>query len=162
MIQNFEVFIQLLLAALLGGIVGLEREFEKKRAGLKTYMLVCIGSTVFSISAIYGLQFLVSEFNEANISLDVGKIIQAIATGIGFLGAGTIILKENRAEGLTTAAGLWVVASIGVAVGFKLYGIALFATILSVFIFTVLKFFEQKYIRGRKSDGFEATLESDD
>ncbi len=162
MIQNFEVFIQILLAAFLGGLVGIEREFERKRAGLKTYMLVCIGSSVFSISAIYGLQFLTSEFNEANISLDVGKIIQAIAAGIGFLGAGSIVLKENRAEGLTTAAGLWVVASIGVAVGFKLYSIALFAALLSVFIFTILKLFEQKYIRERKRSEFGAALESDD
>lgn len=162
MIQNFEVFIQIILAAFLGGLVGLEREFERKRAGLKTYMLVCIGSAVFSISAVYGLQFLTAEFDEANISLDVGKIIQAIATGIGFLGAGSIILKENRAEGLTTAAGLWVVASIGVAIGFKLYSIALFTTILSVFIFTILKLFEQKYIRGRKRGEFESAPESDD
>lgn len=162
MIQNFEVFIQIILAAFLGGFVGLEREFKRKRAGLKTYMLVCVGSAVFSISAIYGLQFLTLEFEGANISLDVGKIIQAIATGIGFLGAGSIILRENRAEGLTTAAGLWVVASIGVAVGFKLYSIALFATILSIFIFTILKLFEQKYIREKNRGEFEKTIESDD
>ncbi len=145
MIQELEIFIQILLAAFFGGIIGLEREIGKKGAGLKTYTLVCLGSAVFSIVAIYGVRAMSLE--STNISFDPSRIVQAVATGIGFIGAGSIIFRGDRIEGLTTAAGLWVVAAVGVAVSFKLYYLAFFTSLLSVFIFLILRIVEQKYIR---------------
>jgi putative Mg2+ transporter-C (MgtC) family protein len=120
--------VRLLLAAVLGGVVGWERESVHKPAGLRTHMLVCIGATAFTLVSL-GLPNGTPDTTSANIS----RVVAAIVTGIGFLGAGTILHGRGQVEGLTTAAGLWVVAGIGASVGLGAYAVGLTATVLTLF-----------------------------
>lgn len=113
---------QVLLAIILGSMLGLQRERWGKWAGPRTYALVCSGSALFTILSY-------------NFFTNNSTVASAVISGIGFLGAGTILHKENRVEGLTTAAGLWMSAAIGMAVGVKEY---LLATIVSFIILGVL------------------------
>ena len=136
---DWNIFLQLFVAALLGGFLGIERALARKTAGLRTFALVSMGSALFVvISEIIGSQYV-------NIAaFDPLRVASQIIIGIGFLGAGLIIFKESKISGLTTAAGLWVSAGIGVSVGYKLYSIAVFVTFLTLFIFTILWFIEVK------------------
>lgn len=142
-----ETFIQLALATLLGGLVGLEREYNRKEAGLRTFALVSLGAAFFTIVAYSSLGLF---FKEPPVGFDPTRIIGQIVLGVGFLGAGLIIFRESRVEGLTTAAGLWVAAAVGSAVGVKLYELAIFTTILVVVVFTCLRWFEDKFIKSKK------------
>src|SRR5215467_3945835 len=127
--------IKLLVAVLLGGIIGIERQFRDKPAGLRTNILICVGSTLFmSISTAYG---------------DT-RIAAQIITGIGFLGAGSVLHSHGFVLGLTTAATIWVVAGVGMALGSGMYTVAVFATVMSLAILYFLSFVEDK-IQGRKS-----------
>ncbi len=138
--STFVIFLQLLLAVFLGMILGTERSVvADKRAGTRTYALVALGACLFSIVSIQ-----VTSGYIGLVSFDPMRVVAGIITGIGFLGAGIIIFKENSLQGLTTAAGLWVSAGIGVAVGYSLYAIAIFTTILTLLVFTVLWFVETK------------------
>lgn len=141
MIENLEMILKIILSALLGGILGLEREFVKKEAGLRTYMLVCIGSCLFTILSVASLQTL----GYANI--DPLRVIQAVALGIGFIGSGVIIFRKDHVEGLTTAAGLWLVSGIGVAVGLGFYLLSVFVTLFGLLILAGLLLFERRAIR---------------
>jgi putative Mg2+ transporter-C (MgtC) family protein len=133
-----EVFFQLILAVILGGLIGLERELKKKGAGLRTYSLVSLGSCLFSLVA----------FSLANLKiLDPSPILIAIAVGMGFIGAGAIFRGETQVFGLTTAAGLWTVAAIGLAVGAKLYSLAFFSTVLVLVIFYFFGLLEEKLFK---------------
>lgn len=122
--------LRLLLATLLGGLVGWERESEHKPAGLRTHMLVCIGATAFALVSL-GLP---GAGQPDTRSADTSRIIAAVITGIGFLGAGTILRGRGQVEGLTTAAGLWVVAGIGASVGLGAYAVAVTTTLLTLFV----------------------------
>ena len=136
---DWNIFLQLFIAAILGGLLGLERALAGKTAGLRTFALVSMGSALFIIiSEIIGGKYL------GIAAFDPIRVASQIIVGIGFLGAGLIIFKESKISGLTTAAGLWVSAGIGTSVGYKLYSIALFVTILTLFIFTILWFVESK------------------
>ncbi len=128
-----EIFLQLFLSALLGGLLGLEREYKRKEAGLRTYALVCLGAALFTV------------VGQKMADIDLGRVIQAVATGIGFIGAGLIIHRDKFVEGLTTAAGLWVAAAIGIAVGMELYSVSLFVTFMTIAILAALRFFEDKF-----------------
>jgi putative Mg2+ transporter-C (MgtC) family protein len=118
------VMVRLLLAALLGGIVGYEREHKGKAAGLRTHMLVAMGAALF---------VLVPERGGMGIA-DMSRVIQGVVAGVGFLGAGAIIKRhsEEQVQGLTTAAGIWMTAAIGVACGLGREAIALLATLLAI------------------------------
>lgn len=142
-----EIFLQLILAAVLGGLVGLEREYQKKAAGLRTYSLVSLGSALFTIIAFQS--FLL--FPESS-SFDPGRIAGQIVVGVGFIGAGLIINRRSRVAGLTTAAGLWVAAAIGVATGMKLYAIAIFVAAVAIVILFGLKVLEEKLFGKRDED----------
>ncbi|MEX0652306.1 MAG: MgtC/SapB family protein [Candidatus Paceibacterota bacterium] len=134
------IFGQLILAILLGTILGTERSVvANKRAGTRTYALVALGSCLFSVISIQ-----VTSQYLGLVNFDPMRVTAGIITGIGFLGAGIIIFKDSTLQGLTTAAGLWVSAGIGVAVAFGLYAIAIFTTILTLLVFTVLWFVEHK------------------
>jgi len=119
----------LALACILGGLIGLERESLNRPAGLRTYTLVCVGSTLAMIVSIdIFLQYY------QNVNADPGRIAAQVVSGIGFLGAGTILREGATVRGLTTAAGLWVVACIGLAVGAGLYIPAIATTVLILFV----------------------------
>lgn len=133
-----EIILKLILALFLGGLVGLEREIKRKGAGLQTYSLVSLGSCLFSIIA----------FSLANLKIiDPSLIIMAIAVGMGFIGAGAIFRGENQIIGLTTAAGLWTMAAIGLATGSGFYFLAIFSTVLILLILAGFGFFEEKFFK---------------
>ncbi|MEK7593145.1 MAG: MgtC/SapB family protein [Patescibacteria group bacterium] len=139
MFDNWEIFGQLFLAMFLAGLLGLERALAGKVAGLRTFALVSMGSALLVI-----VSEEVSQRYFGLVDFDPLRVASQIVVGIGFLGAGLIIFREKKISGLTTAAGLWVSAGIGIAVGYKLYAIAIFATVLTLFVFTVMWFIEKK------------------
>lgn len=118
--------LRLLLAIVLGGAIGFERERAGKPAGLRTHMLICVGATLFTLVSIYGFSGLA----------DPSRIAAGIVTGVGFIGAGAIILRssEGYVAGLTTAATIWVVAGIGVAVGAGLYIASVITTVVTLIV----------------------------
>lgn len=122
-----EFLLRIAAAALLGGLIGIERGFRAKEAGFRTHFLVALGAAVFMVLSAHGFEDVV--FSD-NIRLDVSRIAAQVVSGIGFIGAGTIIFQRQAVHGLTTAAGLWVTAAIGMAAGAGLYVIAAFTTVL--------------------------------
>lgn len=141
---QIRIIFQLMLAALLGSVVGFEREYKRKEAGLRTFSLVTLGATFFTTISFEIFDLLLIK---PGITFDPGRIIQAIAIGIGFIGGGLIIYRQFRVEGLTTAAGLWVTAAIGIAVGVQLYIPAIFVTFLTLGILAGLRLVEQKFFK---------------
>ena len=144
--MNFEMMIvlRLLAAGVLGGLIGLEREYRSKEAGLRTHFLVCFGSALFMVVSQYGFADSVSELiklygTDVEIRTDTSRVAAQIVSGIGFIGAGTIVLQKRRVVGLTTAAGLWTTAAIGMAIGGGLYTIAFFSTLLTLAGFEMLR-----------------------
>lgn len=135
----WEPFLQLLVASVLGGVVGVERDIAGKRAGMRTHALVALGAALFVL-----ISTLLTPDIVGTTPYDPIRIAASIVAGVGFIGAGVIIFREERSalRGVTTAAGLWVVAAIGVAVGFKLYAVAAAATVLALLIFRVLWYLE--------------------
>ena len=140
--NELQIFFQAMLAAFLGGLIGLEREYKGKAAGLRTYSLVCLGSAFFTL---IGFEFCLSFSGNPGVSLDLIRIIQAIAIGIGFIGGGLIVFRESHVEGLTTAAGLWMVAAIGVAIGARFYFPAIFVAFLTIGILAGVRSMEEKW-----------------
>jgi len=121
------VLLRLVVAALLGGAVGMERELRERQAGLRTHLVVCVGSALFTLVSAYGFhEFLVN--GGAIVREDPTRIAAQIVSGIGFLGAGAIIRQGLSVRGLTTAATLWLVAAIGMAAGAGYYSAAIIAT----------------------------------
>jgi len=123
--------VRLCLAAVLAGVIGVERELREQEAGLRTHMLVCVGATMFMIVGVYGW----SDFqlsNSIGVQVDPSRVASYVVSGIGFLGAGAIIRHGINVRGLTTAASLWVVAAIGIAVGVGMYEFALATTALVI------------------------------
>ena len=141
---GLENIFQLLLAVVLGGLVGMEREYRRKEAGLRTYALVSLGAALFTIISFEVFNSANFLYSKAGIAFDPARIIGQIVLGIGFLGAGLIVYRQFHVEGLTTAAGLWVVAAIGTAIGAKLYSIAVFVAFLTILILAGLRIIEEK------------------
>ena len=136
-ITLLSIGIRLGAALLVGGILGLEREKKKRAAGLRTYMLVCVGSCLIMLTNQYIYQITGTG--------DPMRLGAQVISGIGFLGAGTIIVtKRSHIKGLTTAAGLWSVAAVGLALGIGFYEAAAVAGILIYFILSVLQFWDAK------------------
>lgn len=139
-----EIFYQLFLAVFLSSLIGLEREYKQKEAGLRTYSLVALGSCLFTIIP---LEFFTIYSAEPGLVIDPSRIIQAIAVGIGFIGGGVIFQQSSGTVGLTTAAGLWATSAIGVAVGTKFYSLAIGATFLTLLILIGFGQLEEKILR---------------
>jgi len=129
-----EIIIRLVLATVIGFTLGAEREYVGKPAGMRTYALVTLGSAVFTIVSIYG-------FSDFGGTIDPSRVAAQIVTGIGFLGAGVIIFRGVKVEGLTTASGLWVSAAIGMAVGSGMYLVSVAAAVLAFIVMVVLRKF---------------------
>ncbi|MCR5298007.1 MAG: MgtC/SapB family protein [Paludibacteraceae bacterium] len=135
---NLDMVLRLLVAALLGGAIGLERELRDKAAGFRTHFLVALGSALFMIVSAYGFQeTLITESHR----LDVSRVAAQVVTGVGFLGAGLIIFQKNMLRGLTTAACVWVTAAIGLACGGGLYGLAIVSTLFVLMGLEAFNFF---------------------
>ncbi len=136
--QNSDVIIRLALAVGLGMLIGVERTLVHKEAGMKTHALVSLGAALFVvISEILALKY------SGITGFDPSRIASQIVVGIGFLGAGSIMLQGTRLSGLTTAGGLWVTAGIGMAAGFGFFSLAIISTIFAFFILVAVYFFEQ-------------------
>lgn len=132
-----QVILRLVIGALLGGLVGLEREQKQVVAGWRTHMLVSLGSTLVIIVSSYGFSDVISPYR---VVLDPSRVAAQVVSGIGFLGAGTILfLRQEVIRGLTTAASLWAVAAVGLAVGSGLYVAAFSTTFLIIVILALVK-----------------------
>ena len=147
---NSEFIIRLLMALVLGFALGLERELTNKYAGLRTHILVTLGACIFTIISIYGFPTFAQGDNvilhQATGIRDTSRVAAQIVTGIGFIGAGTVLRNGPMVFGLTTAATLWIAASIGMACGAGMYGISIFATVLSVAVLTLIRIFEKQFL----------------
>lgn len=140
-----EVLLRLALAGVFGALIGLERERKNWSAGMRTHMMVCVGSCLIMIVSAYGF---FSVLKNHNIVLDPSRIAAQVVSGIGFIGAGTILFqKEGTIRGLTTAAGLWTVAAIGLATGGGMYLAAMMTTIIALIILWALQPIEKRYAR---------------
>ena len=134
---------RLLVAAALGGVIGFERERGDRAAGLRTHALVCIASALIMIVSAYGFTDVVTA--NRTIALDPSRIAAQVVSGVGFLGAGTIILRKNAVRGLTTAASIWLVAGIGLACGSGLFIPGVATTVIALGILSGLKPIEQRF-----------------
>ena len=141
--MEIEIICQLILATFLGALIGLEREIKRKGAGLQTYSLVSLATCLFAIIL---FQFLNLSSGKDTI-FNLAGLIQAVAIGLGFIGAGVIFRQPSGIVGLTTAAGLWVVGAIGIATGAKLYFLAIFTTLLALLILSGFGLLEEKFFK---------------
>lgn len=149
---TLNILLRLFVALLLGMIIGTERVWAKKTAGMRTYALVSMGASLFVIiSETLAVKYFGGGFDPA-------RIASQIIVGIGFLGAGSIMLQGSHLKGLTTASGLWITAGIGMATGFGFYSLAIITTILVLFVFIVLWFVEEKI---KNSKFFKEEIDQD-
>ena len=141
---ELESILKIFIAVLVGGLIGLERESSKRPAGLRTHILVCVASTmVMDINLMIAQQF---------ITADPMRLGAQVISGMGFLGAGTIIKEGPTVKGLTTAAGLWAVACLGLVIGAGFYLMALFAALVMLITLKTFSQLEDKYYSRRKND----------
>ena len=133
MVEYAEIMLRLALSVVFGGLIGMEREVVHKPAGVRTHMLVSLGSALFVLIALQ------------SIPEGIDKILAGIVTGIGFLGAGTIFKSKNEVQGLTTAASVWTVAGVGIAIGLGYYLMTIIAVILVLIVLQLnkLEFFRR-------------------
>ena len=146
-----EAFIELLLAALAGGLVGLEREVRGRQAGFRTYILVAVGSALVMIvsNRVAFHDWPHPPDRQVQVTVDPARIAYGVMTGVGFLGAGIIVQHKGNIRGLTTAAGVWCVAAIGLAAGLGLYTVALFTSVIVLVTLWVLDYLEKLMPKAR-------------
>lgn len=144
--------LSIFLAVIFGSIIGIEREFSRKPAGLRTNVLICLGAAVFTI---------ISKEMTLGTGDNITRIAAQIVTGIGFLGAGAIIQDTRGVHGLTTAATIWLVASIGMACGARFYGLALISTLLAMIVLLGLRKIED-YIQRYKDKHYDKSKSGED
>ena len=134
---DLQMITRLLLTLVLSGLIGLERQVHRRDAGLRTHILVALGSCLIMLTSLY-----VFDIYKDQVALDPVRIAAGVVTGIGFLGAGTIIREPDGVRGLTTAASLWVVAGIGLAVGVGFNRVAIYTTVLVLIVLHFLRYVE--------------------
>ncbi|MBN1913522.1 MAG: MgtC/SapB family protein [Candidatus Omnitrophica bacterium] len=146
MVSDFHIFLRLALSVVLSGLIGLERQIHRRTAGLRTHIMVSLGSCLIMLTSMY-----VFDIYKNIVALDPARIAAGVITGIGFLGAGAIMREREResVKGLTTAASLWVVAGLGLAIGCGFYSAAFFTTVLALIVLFFLRFIETM-ILGKK------------
>ena len=149
--MTWEFVLRIFVAALLGGAIGLEREYRAKEAGFRTHFLVAMGSALFMIVSAYGFT---DAMNDDLQRWDVSRIAAQVVSGIGFIGAGTIIFRktENVVVGLTTAAGLWVTAAIGLACGGGMYVLSIGSTMMVLVGLEAFNYFLHKFDKKVKNN----------
>ena len=137
--------LRLAIAGILGAAIGFERECRAKEAGTRTHFLVAVGSCLMMIVSQWGFQEIPAGSNAAFYRADISRVAAQIVSGIGFIGAGTIMMQKQVVHGLTTAAGLWAVAGIGMAVGGGLYWVGISATCFALIGLEALRFFLRRF-----------------
>jgi putative Mg2+ transporter-C (MgtC) family protein len=159
-LELWEGILRLVLAGVLAGAIGLEREAAEQEAGLRTHMLVCVGSCLFMIVGVYAWADF--QFNQRiGAIVDPSRVASYVVAGIGFLGGGAIIKSGANVKGLTTAASVWVVASIGIAVGVGMYALAVAVTLLVLLSLWPLKVFAtQLGLRGGRTVRLRVELDA--
>ena len=136
---EWNFILRLFIAGMLGGIIGLEREFRAKEAGLRTHFIVALGSALFMLISQYAFSG----------RFDAARVAAQVVSGIGFIGAGVIIFQKNVVRGVTTAAGLWVAAAIGLACGAGMYAVAVAASVMTLLCLETMHLITRRY--GEKS-----------
>jgi putative Mg2+ transporter-C (MgtC) family protein len=139
-----DIIIKLVLSVLLGGMIGMDRQLTNKLAGIKTQVIVCMGSTIFTYLSINS--FSGPDINQQILVAQPARVAAQILTGIGFIGGGVILKTRGNVYGVTTAATLWIVASIGMAVGTGDYFLAIISTIITIIVLVFIRKFERKYL----------------
>lgn len=146
--ESYTIIIRILTAAFLAGLIGIEREYKRHPAGFRTHLLVGTGACLVMVMALFGFQ----DYMEANkdiVRFDPSRLASYVVSGVGFLGAGTIIVQGASVKGLTTAASIWVVAAIGLSAGAGMYFAAVFTTIVVLlslfFLNNIERFFRSPY-----------------
>ena len=134
---DWDFILRLLLAGIMGGLIGLEREMRAKGAGIRTHFIVALGSALFMIISMYAF--------EGTDKFDSSRVAAGVVSGIGFIGGGVIIFQRNVIRGITTAAGMWVAAAIGLACGAGMYPLAAAATVITLLVLELLHFFHLRY-----------------
>ncbi|MCM8780403.1 MAG: MgtC/SapB family protein, partial [Candidatus Omnitrophica bacterium] len=135
MFTNMEITLRIFCATILGGLIGLERQLHRRGAGLRTHMLVCLGSCLIMLTSLY-----LFDIYKEQVKIDPARLAAGVITGIGFLGAGTIIREREGIKGLTTAASLWVVAGIGLASGCGFWNAAIITTVCALLVLFCLRY----------------------
>jgi putative Mg2+ transporter-C (MgtC) family protein len=148
----YDVAIRLVLAVIVGGLIGYEREYKNRPAGFRTHILVCLGAAITSMIQLYSIQdttnlILMHPELQNALKADIGRLGAQVITGVGFLGAGTIIHEKGSVKGLTTAASIWTVACIGLSVGLGYYTLTILSTICVFIVLVYLKTFEHKLFK---------------
>lgn len=157
MLPHKEIILRLILAAVLGAIVGLERERKNWTAGMRTHMMVCLGSSLMMMVSSFGFA---DVLNTDHVTLDPSRIAAQVVSGIGFLGAGTIILlRQGIVRGLTTASGLWTVAGVGLACGGGMYFAASITTVFALVILWALQPIEKRLVQRYTQRTLKLTLQ---
>ncbi len=152
-----ETTLRLILAVVLGGLVGIEREQNNHPAGFRTHILVCVGSALIMLLSVYGFEEFISKHSDVVVA-DPARLAAQVVSGIGFLGAGTILVHGGTIRGLTTAASLWVVAGIGLALGAGFYYGAVLVTVLVLISLVILNRFEENVISKSKNHEIKLTV----
>ena len=147
--MTLEFILRIFVAAVLGGAIELEREYLEKAAGFRTHFLVALGSALLMIVSAYGFE---NAIVSSEHRLDVSRVAAQVVTGIGFIGTGTIIFQKNTIHGLTTAAGIWVTAAIGLACGGGMYVLSIAATVMVLVCLEAFNYWLRRIDQKRKQN----------
>jgi len=156
MITDNEMVLRILVAFVLSGLIGLERQICRQQAGLRTHILVCVGSCLIMLTSLHVFDIYISVAN-----MDPTRIAAGVITGIGFLGAGTIIRSPEGIRGLTTASSLWVVAALGLSIGCGFFKVSVVVTLLFLLVLLFLRGFERVMLNKEVRHGHERQEEGE-
>ncbi|MEN2466647.1 MgtC/SapB family protein [Ornithinibacillus sp. JPR2-1] len=145
----FLIIARVLIALVLSGLIGFERELKNHSAGFRTHILVGVGACLMMLLSLFGFEAYIEKYN--NVQFDPARIPSYVISGIGFLGAGTIMVYGGTIRGLTTAASIWAVAGLGLVVGAGMYAVAVFTTLIILLSLVFLNNFEKLFTRGKTS-----------
>lgn len=143
------IIVRVLVALVLSGLIGFERELKNHSAGFRTHILVGVGACLMMLLSLYGFEAYIEKYD--NVRFDPARIPSYVISGIGFLGAGTIMVYGGTIRGLTTAASIWAVAGLGLVVGAGMYAVAVFTTLIILLSLVFLNNFEKLFTRGKNS-----------
>jgi putative Mg2+ transporter-C (MgtC) family protein len=149
MLTHWEMILRITLAAVLGGVIGFERDIHRRQAGLRTHLIVAMASGTFMVVSAHFMYF--QRYIAGNlVTVDSSRIAASVVAGVGFLGGGSILRTGATVQGLTTAAGLWLVAAIGLCAGSGMYPESVAVTVFGLIALTVLRVFEDKKVLRRR------------